>query len=214
MIMAKQRRGWRRVITTTLVALVLLVGGVLMALRGWGVDARSEPSWIETQGALFLRGWMTPARYKTLLNPVAASPEAIAEGRDHFADHCASCHANDGSGNTDMGRALYPRAPDMRLARTQELSDGELFYIIENGVRLTGMPGWSTGTPEGEKASWQLVRFIRHLPTITAEEIAEMERLNPRSPAELQEEKDIDDFLRGSEPPAAPKPPSPHKHPQ
>jgi mono/diheme cytochrome c family protein len=196
-----------------LVALVLLVGGVLMALRGRGVDARSEPSWIETQGALFLRGWMTPARYKTLLNPVTASPEAIAEGRDHFADHCASCHANDGSGNTDMGRSLYPRAPDMRLPRTQDLSDGEIFYIIENGVRLTGMPGWSTSTPEGEKASWQLVRFIRHLPSLTAEDIAAMERLNPRSPAELQEEKEIDDFLSGGNPQTGPKP-APHKHPQ
>ncbi|MGH9204083.1 MAG: c-type cytochrome, partial [Vicinamibacterales bacterium] len=151
--------------------------------------------------------------YKTLLNPVAASPEVLASGREHFADHCASCHANDGSGNTEMGRSLYPRAPDMRLARTQGLSDGEIFYIIENGVRLTGMPGWSTGTPEGETSSWHLVHFIRHLPSITAEEIAEMERLNPRSPAELQEEKAIDDFLNDGTGPTEPKPPA-HKHPQ
>jgi mono/diheme cytochrome c family protein len=192
----------------------LVGGGALMALRGRGVDARSQPSWIETQGALFLRGWMTPPRYKTLLNPVAASPEAVAEGRDHFADHCASCHGNDGAGQTEMGRSLYPRAPDMRLSRTQNLSDGEIFYIIENGVRLTGMPGWSTGTPEGETASWKLVHFIRHLPTITPEEIAEMERLNPRSPAEILEEKAIDDFLSGNDAtPDAPKPPA-HRHPQ
>ena len=65
----------------------------------------------------------------------------IAEGRDHFADHCATCHANDGSGNTEMGRGLYPKAPDMRLPATQNLSDAELFYIIENGVRLTGHAG-------------------------------------------------------------------------
>ena len=212
--MTKPERRWRRRIVALAIVLALLGGGVLTALRGWGVDARSEPSWIETRAALFLRGWMTPTRYKTLLNPVAASPEAVAEGRDHFADHCASCHGNDGSGNTEMGRSLYPRAPDMRLSRTQRLSDGEIFYFIENGVRLTGMPGWSTGTPEGETASWKLVHFIRHLPTITPEEIAEMERLNPRSPAETLEEKAIDDFLSGSDPaPDAQKPP-PHKHPQ
>ena len=52
-----------------------------------------------------------------------------------------------------MGRGLYPRAPDMRLAATQNLSDAELFYLIENGIRLTGMPGWGTGTKEGEKSS-------------------------------------------------------------
>jgi mono/diheme cytochrome c family protein len=213
MMMASAGRSWRRRLTTALVVLALLVGGGLMFLRGRGVGARSEPSWVEAQGALFLRGWMTPARYKTLLNPVTASSEAIADGRDHFADHCASCHANDGSGNTDMGGSLYPRTPDMRLARTQDLSDGEIFYIIENGVRLTGMPGWSTGTPEGETASWKLVHFIRHLPTITAEDIAEMERLNPRSPGELEEQKAIDDFLSGSDSQDAAKP-APHRHPK
>jgi mono/diheme cytochrome c family protein len=202
------------VITTVVVVLVGLATGVLFALRGRGVDARSEPYWIEKQGAHFLRGWMTPTRYKTLLNPVASSPETIAAGRDHFADHCATCHNNDGSGNTEMGRSLYPRVPDMRLAATQQLSDGEIFYIIENGVRLTGMPGWSTGTPEGETASWQLVHFIRHLPSITADEIGEMERMNPRSPAELREEKTIDDFLNGGEPAADAPKPAPHKHPQ
>jgi mono/diheme cytochrome c family protein len=213
--MAKPRRPWLRFIINTAIVLGFVTAGALFFLRGRGVDAKSEPFWIETQGALFLRSWMTPPRYKTLLNPVAASPEVIKAGRDHFADHCASCHGNDGSGNTDIGRSLYPRAPDMRQARTQNLSDGEIFYIIENGVRLTGMPGWSTGTPEGETSSWQLVHFIRHLPSITAEEIEEMERLNPRSPAELQEEKAIDDFLSGSDTPTGPKPaPPPHKHPQ
>ena len=78
-----------------------------------------------------------------------------------------------------MGRAFYPKSPDMRLPRTQNLSDGEIFYFIENGIRLTGMPGWSTGTPEGERSSWQLVHFIRHLPTLTDSERTEMESMNP-----------------------------------
>src|SRR5687767_6002918 len=120
-----------------LAALVLVAAGALFYLRGRGVSARPEPSWIETRVALFLRGWLTPPRYKGLNNPVSASPENIATGREHFADHCASCHANDGSGDTEMGRNFYPKAPDMRLRRTQDLSDGELFYIIENGIRLT-----------------------------------------------------------------------------
>jgi mono/diheme cytochrome c family protein len=211
--MAKQRRPLR-FLSMVLVLGVGLAGGILFALRGRGVDAKSEPYWIEKQGAHFLRGWMTPTRYKTMANPVASSPEVLAAGREHFADHCATCHGNDGSGNTDIGKSLYPRAPDMRLANTQQLSDGEIFYIIENGVRLTGMPGWGTGTPEGETASWQLVHFIRHLPSITPEEIGEMEGMNPRSPAELQEEKNIDDFLKGGDPPADTPKPAPHKHPQ
>ena len=99
----------------------------------------------------------------------------------HFADHCAFCHANDGSGSSEIGRGLYPKPPDMRAAATQGLTDGELFYIIENGVRFTGMPAFGTGKEDaaGEKLAWQLVLFIRHLPRITDEEISRMKQLNP-----------------------------------
>ena len=88
----------------------------------------------------------------------------------------------------------------MRLPATQDLSDGELFYIIENGVRLTGMPGWSTGTKEGETSSWHLVHFIRHLPKLSEEEIARMESLNPKSPEEVRQEIEAEKFLQGGDP--------------
>ena len=89
----------------------------------------------------------------------------------------------------------------MRLPRTQNLSDGEIFYFIENGIRLTGMPGWSTGTPEGERSSWQLVHFIRRLPKLTPDDVAAMEKFNPVSRQQIEEEKKVDDFLNGGEPP-------------
>ncbi len=143
-------------------------------------------------------------------NPVPESEEAVAAGRAHFADHCASCHGNDGSGDTEMGRGLYPRAPDMRLAATQNLEDHELFYVIENGIRLTGMPAWGTGTREGEEESWRLVRFIRQLPQITPEEIEQMEAMSPKSPAEWREEEEIRPFLEGDR--DASKPAPSHKH--
>ena len=105
-----------------------------------------------------------------------------------------------------MGQALYPKVPDMRLPATQNLSDGELFYIIEHGVRLTGMPAWGTGTPEGEQASWRLVHFIRHLPQITPEEIAQMESMNPRSPEDIRQDIEAERFLQGGDPaPDAPR---------
>ena len=148
---------------------------------------------------------------KSLTNPVEYSGEVIAEGRAHFADHCAICHANDGSGDTPMGRGMWPKAPDMRLAQTQNLSDGELFWIIENGIRFTGMPAWSTGTKDGETASWHLVHFIRRLPKLTPEEIEEMESLNPKPPAEIRQQIEEEEFLKGgTKPPPAPV--TPHKH--
>jgi len=191
--------------------LVLVVAGAMLAVQGRGVSARPQPSWVEARTALFLRSWLTPPTYKGLMNPVRATEGNFVAARQHFADHCATCHANDGSGGTEMGRSFYPKAPDMRLPRTQQLSDGEIFYFIENGIRMTGMPAWSTGTPEGEKASWELVHFIRRLSSLTAEDLAIMERFNPTSRDQIEEEQKVEDFLNGGDAPATPRPPAdPH----
>ncbi len=207
-----------RIVALLAFVMAIVVAGVMFWLQGRGVSARAKPSWIEERAAVFMRGWMTPSTYKGLQNPVSNTQENFLAAREHFADHCASCHSNDGSGNTEMGRNLYPKAPDMRLPRTQNLGDGELFYIIENGVMLTGMPGWSSGTPEGETSSWQLVHFIRRLPSLTPEDLQEMERLNPRSRAEFEEERKIEAFLEGGDPPpqnlSPPDPHAGHKPPQ
>jgi mono/diheme cytochrome c family protein len=184
--------------------LVLVVAGALLLVQGRGVSARPQPSAIEARAALFLRGWLTPPTYKGLMNPVSASPANFVAARQHFADHCASCHANDGGGNTELGQSFYPKTPDMRLPRTQQLSDGELYYFIENGVRLTAMPAWSTGTPEGEKSSWELVHFIRRLSSLTPDDLAEMARFNPTSRAALEEERQVEQFLEGADPAPAP----------
>jgi mono/diheme cytochrome c family protein len=192
--------------------LAVLVGAVgLWYFMRSGVSAREQPGRIEEFLAGKARNMAIAARAKSLTNPVEYSGEIIAEGRAHFADHCATCHANDGSGNTAIGRGMWPKPPDMRLPRTQDLSDGELFWIIENGIRFTGMPGWGTGTKDGELASWHLVHFIRRLPLLLPEELAEMETLNPRSPAEIRQQMAEEEFLKGgAETP--PKPVTPHKH--
>ena len=181
----------------TLVFVVGVLAGAYFVTTG--VSARPQPGRFETFVARTVREIAIRARVRGLTNPVPVSDDVIAEGRDHFADHCAICHANDGSGETEMGKGLYPRAPDMRLPATQNLSDAELFYVIENGVRLTGMPGWSTGTKEGETSSWRLVHFIRHLPDVTAEDIERMETLNPKSPEEIRQEIEEERFLQGGD---------------
>jgi len=124
-------------------------------------------------------------------NPVSCSDEDLKEAREHWADHCATCHANDGSGNSLLGKTMYPR-PEIR----QKLSDGELYYVIKNGVRLTGMPAF--GEPgDDDTGSWRLVCFIRHLPKMTAEEEIAMRALNPKTPADLDEERREQEFLNG-----------------
>jgi mono/diheme cytochrome c family protein len=180
-----------------IVVLLLGVGLWLSGLVGHCCGARQMPSRTEEALGRRLRSWSLPSGARQRQNPVAASPEVLQESARHFADHCASCHGNDGSGNTEIGRNLYPPAPDMRLAATQQLSDGELYYIIRNGVRWTGMPAWGEPGNDNDQDTWKLVLFMRHLPNLTAGEIRDMERFNPRSDADREEEKDEQDFLNG-----------------
>jgi mono/diheme cytochrome c family protein len=197
---------WRVCILALASVGFVAVAGALWFMSG-GIGAKVPPGRIESAVARRARSLGIPRESRSRPNPVPSTPDAIASGMRHFADHCAVCHANNGSGDTEMGGGLYPRAPDMRAAATQSLTDGELFYIIENGVRLTGMPAWGTGSAESEQASWKLVHFIRHVPAITPDELTEMAHLNPKSP---EDHMDPNEFLKGKDvpPPATPR----HKH--
>jgi mono/diheme cytochrome c family protein len=190
------------------IALGLLAAAAISILHD-GLSARATPSALETAIARSARKMAAPSTARLAKNPVADSPEVQREARLHFADHCATCHGNDGSGDTMIGRGLYPKPPDLRASQTQKLSDGEIFWIIENGVRLTGMPAFGgAGSEHSEHGStddsWKLVHFIRHLPALTAEERFEMEKYNPKGADDREEEQEENDFLNG----APAKPPS------
>lgn len=177
------------------IAMVATAAGIVTYLRVTNLESLSTPGALESRVARTARRLALPAAVRNRTNPVPASPEALVEGMTHYADHCANCHANDGSGDTAIGRGLYPKAPDMRLRATQDLTDGELFHVIEQGIRFTGMPGWRTGTASGEDSSWKLVQFIRHLPRLTESEIEAMKAMNPRSPEDVRQEIEEERFL-------------------
>ena len=177
----------------------VLVAGVVFIMGAGGFSAREQPTSIEAWIARQARAAAIPAAARSRKNPIPSSPEVLAEARDHWADHCATCHANDGSGSTQNGKGTYPPSPDMRLDETQRKSDGELFYIIQNGIRLSGMPAWASGSGHDEQDSWKLVHFIRHLPQLTVAEKKEMEKLNPKGPEDLREEAEEEKFLKGQD---------------
>ena len=189
------------------------IAGILIAtvVRTNGYSTRTPPRAIERIVTQAIHRWSIPATARAAANPVPFSSAAWTEAQAHFADHCASCHANDGSGDTAIGRNLYPRAPDMRLADTQRLTDGELYWIIENGVRLTGMPAWGAGGPD-DTDTWKLVHFIRHLAHLTPDDLERMKALNPRTPAEIEEEREDQRFLNGDDTPPPSSAPAPHHH--
>ena len=189
-------KAWKAVLLILVaLAIGIAVYGTLLMRRGF--SAKDQPSVLEIALARVARRMATPRAMKDAQNPFSATPENLEEARRHFADHCATCHANDGSGQTEIGQNLYPRAPDMRLAATQNLTDGEIYSIIHNGIRLSGMPGWGPPGDDRDDDSWKLVLFIRHLTALTPEEIKDMQRYNPKSEVERLEEEQEQEFLNG-----------------
>jgi mono/diheme cytochrome c family protein len=194
------------VIIICAVALLGLVVAVAASLLHNGLSSRATPTRLEVMVARNARHLAIPSNARQAQNPVLASAEDLRDARLHFADHCAICHANDGGGQTMIGNGLYPKPPDLRLPETQNLADGEMFWIIENGVRFTGMPAFSNGGEHGgTQDSWKLVHFIRHLPHLTAAERIEMERYNPKGPDDRAEEQRENDFLNGATPQRKPE---------
>ena len=195
--------------TLVIIVAVMLLGLVVAVAASFlhdGLSSRATPGKLETMVARKARRLALPANARLAQNPVLVSAEELRDARLHFADHCAICHANDGSGKSVIGDGLYPKPPDLRLPETQNLTDGELFWIIENGVRFTGMPAFSNGGEHGGTLdSWKLVHFIRHLPHLTAAERVEMEHYNPKGPDERAEEQEENHFLNGATPQRKPE---------
>lgn len=159
-----------------ILGILFAIGGVAFVwkLRTVGFSARRPPMAIEVWLARHVRDLATPSAVKELKNPLDISELYLAEARDHFADHCATCHGNDGDGETMLGEGMYPPPPNLNDAATQNLTDGEIFNIISEGIRFTGMPGFGGEADE----NWKLVAFIRHLPKLTKEELKLMNEVN------------------------------------
>jgi mono/diheme cytochrome c family protein len=153
---------------------VTVAGGGVVYLRVHGLSARAKPSAVEEWVARRVRDLATPSSVRDAVNPVRPTELVLAEARDHFADHCATCHGNRGDGKTMIGEGMFPPPPDLRGAATQALTDGEIMNVIREGIRFTGMPGFG-GSDED---NWKLTHFIRHLPKLSEKEQALMNEIN------------------------------------
>ena len=100
-----------------------------------------------------------PDEYRSRSNPVAPAPAALEEGRARFEEHCVLCHGSDGRGQTPLGRGMYPRTDDLGSPGVQRYSDGQLYWLISDGVRFSGMPAYRQKL--GEDQIWKLVLHVR-----------------------------------------------------
>lgn len=155
----------RDAVLTVLLICVIGLGVVYAVVRRGGLTADKEPGRLERAVAGQLVRLSIPADADRQPNPFTNDGNAWREARDHYADHCAICHGRDGKGDTEVGKNMYPNVPDLTSPQVQKRTDGALFYIIQNGVRWTGMPAWKhEHSPE---ETWKLVSFLRKVPTLT-----------------------------------------------
>jgi mono/diheme cytochrome c family protein len=184
-------------IACILVLAMLGLSGFLLLRQG--LSARPEGSAGEAKLAGYARAWSLPGDYRNLRNPLDCSAAVVlADARAHWADHCATCHANNGTGEAMLGRGMYPKPPDMRLPATQTQTDGAIYFTIDNGVRFTGMPAFGQPGPH-DMDTWKLVCFVRHLPQMTLAEEQQLKKLNPKTPDEIEEERVEEEFLNGKD---------------
>lgn len=149
---------------------VLIVGMLLVAAAGLGawvllkasLSALPKPGRLETSAATRAKRFVVG---RSARNSAPQPPTNLAVlssvGGMQFRGSCANCHGLDGRTASDLGRGMYPRASDLGSPEVQQWSDGELFWIIKNGIRFTGMPGFGKTMADGE--IWPLVAYLRSL---------------------------------------------------
>jgi mono/diheme cytochrome c family protein len=151
-------------------SILLVLSGIVLGLfatatcsyfwvRHHNFTARGKPSPLETRIAELTFSGSVPSDVAAQKNPLAADAAAAATGQRIFAQICSNCHGFSGDGKTLIGSGENPQPTDLRSRSVQRLSDGELFYVIHNGVRYTGMPYWTLG----DNDIWCLVAYIREL---------------------------------------------------
>lgn len=130
-----------------------------------GFRAVEPPSDFETAVARNVRNLAIPWGERRAKNPLSDDAAALQQGHELFLANCSTCHGVDGSGATRIGINLNPPVPDLRAVPTQCLADGQIHFIVPNGVRFTGMPALDNVHRESKEDGWKLVLFIRSLKT-------------------------------------------------
>lgn len=149
------------------VLLVLAAIGLVFWSGSYNVAATNSPSKLEAKVASFALNRAIQKRAPAKANPFT-KPEDVREGLAHYKENCVDCHGAPGVEESEFGMGLNPPAPDLTLPAIQRMRDGEIYWVVANGIRMTGMPAFSP--THQEKEIWKIVAFVRHMPEITNEE--------------------------------------------
>jgi mono/diheme cytochrome c family protein len=110
-------------------------------------------------------------------------PSRVVTGAGLYAEMCSGCHLGPGVKKSELSQGLYPPAPE--LSKTSRLSPAQQFWIIKHGVKLTAMPAWGRTHPD--PLIWDMVAFIRKLPSIPPEQYRRLIETAPQDHDEAME---------------------------
>lgn len=151
------------------VVLAVAAAGFIFYTGAYNTAATIPSSGLEkaVASAVFKRS--VARRAPKTKNPLSG-PDVVRAGLAHYRETCVTCHGAPGVDASEIGEGLNPAAPDLTLGGVQSKTDGELFWIVQQGVRMTGMPAF--GPTHKDPEIWKIVAFMRHLPQITKDEQA------------------------------------------
>lgn len=162
---------WRAsvIIALTIFATLAVVSGVLARN---GLAAVGEPLTAAEDQVLYMaRKAVVALAAHDARNPLSNQPNVWQSVAGEYLEHCAICHGRAGRGDATLEAQFFPAPPDLTQRSTQQLSDGELYHVIANGIRFTAMPGWSA--THGSDELWRYVAFVRQLPHLNEEAISD-----------------------------------------
>jgi mono/diheme cytochrome c family protein len=150
----------QRILWAIVVLVVVLIG---IAVMRFNLTALHEPGPAETRLANLSKRYFIYRASRHGIPPRPLDTKAsIERGGSHYGLDCGICHADDGRAQRAPGQWMYPRASDLTSKQVQSYSDQELYWIIQNGIRFTGMPAFAdVETPDHV---WDLVNYVRTLP--------------------------------------------------
>jgi len=150
--------------------LAILIPALLIVTGVFSMAAASKPTSIEEKAGTW--AWLQSAKKHApkMKNPMPVDAETLDAGLGHYKENCVVCHGAPGVEASEIGKGLNPAAPMLDTKLVQDLSDGELFWTVKNGIRMTGMPAF--GPTHTDEEIWKIVTFVRRLGQLTEKEKA------------------------------------------
>lgn len=167
-------RHWRPAIggALTMLVFVVLVPLVIAATGVVNVSAQESSGFLDRLLG-FASSRSVAFHAPDEKNPFANDSSAISEALHHYKKMCVVCHGAPGLEPSEIAKGLHPTPPNLASKDTQNMTDGEIFWVISNGISSTGMPGFEDS--DNVDARWKIVSFVRHLPDLTDAERSQLQ---------------------------------------